>query len=82
MITERIILWDTKYGVIKSCLKDILDTRGISLYQLSRLSDLRYEVVYRYYHNEVQRYDSEVLAKLCYVLNCHISDLIKYESSN
>ena len=30
-------------------------------------------------NDEAIRYDGEVLAKLCFVLECELSDLIKYE---
>ena len=79
LITEKVILWDTRIGSINCYLRDIMKKEKISIYQLSRITNLRYEVINRYYNNEVFRYDSIVLAKLCYSLNCKIDDLLKYE---
>ncbi len=79
MTTEKIILWDTNIGEVKCYLKDVMEKRNITISQLSRLTNLRYEVVDNYYHNRNIRYDSIVLAKFCYSLNCSIDDLLKYE---
>lgn len=78
MITDKIILWNTDYGKVESNLKVIMKKRDISIYQLCRLTGLKFEVVKRYYDNTITRYDSTVVAKLCYVLDCDISDIISY----
>lgn len=79
MTTEKIILWDTDIGVVKCNLKKVMKDRNITISQLSRLTNLRYEVIDNYCNNRNLRYDSIVLAKLCYSLNCSIDDLLKYE---
>lgn len=78
MIQEKVILWDTKYGRTRCNLYKIMRSKKISMYQLSRLTNIRYDVLKRYADNDILRYDSSILAKLCYVLNCHINDLIEY----
>ena len=78
MVTERAILWDTTYGKTQCYLKNIMGKRKISMYKLIRLTGLKYEVISKYYYNNVYRYDADVLAKLCYVLDCKISDIIEY----
>ena len=60
-------------------LKMIMVKNNISIYQLSKLTGLKYDVILRYYNNSIIKYDSIVLAKLCWVLNCSISDVLKYE---
>ena len=79
LIQEKIILWDTKYGEVKCHLKDIMNKKRITISQLARLTNIRYEVVDNYYNNRNIRYDSVVLAKFCYTLDCSIDDLLKYE---
>ena len=79
MIKERIILWDTKIGIVKCHLKDVMDEKNITISQLARLTNLRYEVVDNYYYDRNIRYDALVLAKFCYSLDCSINDLLKYE---
>lgn len=81
MITNNIILWDTKYGKIDCQLKELMFKRKITIYQLVRITNLRYEVISKYYYNKVKRYDSVVLAKLCYSLKCSLNDLLMYSSN-
>ena len=80
-LITNIILWDTKYGIINCHLKDIMIRKNITIYQLIRITNLRYEVINKYYCNNVKRYDSIVLAKLCYTLKCSISDLLEFSSN-
>ena len=53
--------------------------KDISIYKLSKLTGLKYDVILRYYSNTVIKYDSSVLAKLCFTLGCSIDELLKYE---
>ena len=82
LVTEKAILWDTTYGKIQCNLKSIMNNHKISMYKLERLTGLKHEVIRKYYYNNVYRYDADVLAKLCYVLNCEPSDIIKYIPNN
>jgi len=52
------------------------------MYKLSVLTGIKYDVIYNYCNNFIQRYDKDVLAKICYVLDCKYSDLISYIPSN
>lgn len=78
MVTEKVILWNTTYGKIQCNLKSIMKKQNISMYKLIKLTSLKYEVISKYYYNNVYRYDSDVLAKFCYVLDCEPSDIIVY----
>lgn len=78
MFNERIILWDTKYGTIHINLKNLLATKKLTLYQLCRLTGCKYDVIKRYYDDKLMRVDMDILAKICYVLSCDISELIRY----
>lgn len=68
-----------KYGKIKIKLSEIMDKRGITRNKLSTLTGVKYDVVQRYYKAEnIERADLDFLAKVCYVLNCEIKDLMEY----
>lgn len=82
MITENIILWETKYGSIHCCLKDILNKKNITIYHLERITGIKYDVLKRYYDDVIVKYDANILAKLCYSLNIEIKQLLQYERSN
>lgn len=67
------------YGKIKIKLKKLMEERNLTRYQLSKLTSTRFEVVNKWYNGEVERIDSDVLARFCYTLGCDINDIIEYE---
>lgn len=66
------------YGKINVHLKEILDQRGLTRGYLARKSNTRFEVINKWYSNNVEKMDLDVLARICYVLDCSPSDIIKY----
>lgn len=62
---------------IRLCLKEVLEQRGMTRYELSQRTDIRYQIIDNYYKNKVVRYDSALLLKMCIALDCEISDLIE-----
>ncbi len=69
-----------EYGHIKVKLAEVLDSRGITRNRLRTLTSSRYEVVDRYYKGvNVEMADLDFLAKVCYVLDCEVSDLLEYQ---
>lgn len=67
------------YGHISIHLRERMEERGITRYRLSKLADTRFEVVEKWYNGTVERIDSDVLARFCYILNCGVSDILQYE---
>ncbi|MDO5399111.1 MAG: helix-turn-helix transcriptional regulator [bacterium] len=68
-----------EYGKINLCLKELLDSKGLTRYYLARASNTRFEVINKWCNNEVEKLDLDVLARICYVLDCTAADIIKYE---
>ena len=66
------------YGYISIDIKSIMDRKGLTRYELSRATSARFEVVNKWYNGTVERIDSDILARMCYVLDCSPSDIIKY----
>lgn len=62
---------------IRLCLKEVLEQRGMTRYELSQRTDIRYQIIDNYYKNKVVRYDSALLLKMCIALDCEIGDLIE-----
>ena len=65
-------------GEVRLKLDDYLHSRGMTRYQLSKDSGIRYATIDGYYKNHVQRYDNYILAEICDTLECDISDIIEY----
>lgn len=66
------------YGKISIHLKELIDARGITRYRLAKLADTRFEVVEKWCAGTVERIDTDVLARFCYILDCEITDIIQY----
>lgn len=68
------------YGKVEIKLKSIMDEKKISIYQLSKLTNLKHNTVKNYYNNcPITRVDLDVISKLCYVLECSIEDILEYK---
>ena len=60
-------------------LDKALKKSGISRYELSKRTGIRYQIIDNYYKNRVKRYDSYILEKICKALDCSISEIIDTE---
>lgn len=65
--------------MIRLTIDQYLDRNGISRYELSKRTGIRYQIVDNYYKNKVVRYDSDVLNRMCEALSCDVADLIEYQ---
>ncbi len=65
--------------MIRITLDSVLDSAGISRYELAKRTGIRYHIIDNYYKNKVVRYDSFILNKICIALDCGIEDIIKFE---
>lgn len=82
-ITIRGIAEVRNFGKIHIIVRKKMDENHISIYKMSQLTNLRHQTIKSYYYNDpISRVDMEVLAKICYVLNCKIEDVLEYESPN
>lgn len=67
-----------EYGKVNMRLKEIMDAKGIKRHTLARAIDTRFEVIDKWYNNKVENLDLDILARLCFVLECSIEDLLHY----
>lgn len=70
------------YGKIQLRLDEIIKKRNISLNQLSFRAEMQRTQLRNYRDNKVQRLDIDILKRLCYVLECDLTDLIEYIPPN
>lgn len=76
---ERGVLSVLNYGHITLHLRERMEEQGLNRNQIASAIGTRFEVVDRWYQGDVSRIDADILARLCYVLECDVSDLITYE---
>lgn len=72
------LLPQEQYGHMEICLKEQIDRLGWSRMEVARRTGTRFGVIDRWYKGEIGRIDLDVLARLCYVLHCQVTDLIRY----
>lgn len=71
-----------QYGSIEMNLKEIMDEKQISRNALARAINTRFEVIDKWYNGHVEKIDADVLARICYVLECSPAEIIIYKSIN
>ena len=64
--------------MVKLTVDKHLQKCGITRYELSKRTDIKFQTIDRYYKNRVVRYDNYILDRICQALGCEISDIIEY----
>ena len=70
------------FGKIDIRLKELLNKKGISRNKLCNMMGSNYDLITRYYTNRVTRVDLEIIAKICFVLDCNITDVLEYSKGH
>ena len=76
---KKIVSEINDFGKVEIILKDYIDKKEITRNALAVATNIRYSIIDSYYKNKVARIDLYTLAKICYVLECDISDILKYK---
>ena len=79
MWMERGILAVRDYGHITLHLQERMEELHLNRNQLAKATGTRFEVIDKWCQGDVSRIDADILARLCYVLECQVEDLITYE---
>ena len=66
------------YGKINLKLKELMDSKDIKRNYLARAVNTRFEVIDKWYSNDVEKIDADILARICFVLKCRVSDVLEY----
>ena len=67
-----------RYGRIKIHLDQLLEKNGLSKTKLCHRAEMQMAQVNQYYKGTITRLDTDVLARLCTVLNCDIGELLEF----
>ena len=67
-----------KYGSIKIHLSELIQERNLSKNKLSQRAEMMRTQLNKYCSNSISRLDIDVLARLCTVLECDISELLEF----
>ena len=67
--------------MVKSNLKGILDSRGLSIRKVAGDLDYRFETIRRMYNNDLKHYPEDLIDKLCTYLGVEVGELLVHEKS-
>ena len=68
------------YGKVIVKLSEMLNRKNVTRNKLRTLTGIKYEVIDRYYKaKNIEMVDLDFIAKVCFVLDCKIDDLLEYQ---
>lgn len=79
---EKELFAFSNYGHIEIHLKEYMDNKSITRNALARAVNTRFELIDKWYNGRVEKIDADVLARICFVLDCEAGDIIKYVAKN
>lgn len=79
MSDNKSVVSINNYGKIKLHLKELIEERKMNRNSLAKAANTRFEVIDKWCKNKVEKLDMDVLARICFVLDCKVSDIIEYE---
>ncbi len=66
------------YGSIRIKLDKLIQEKGISKNKLCHKAEMQHTQLNHFCNNTITRLDTDVLARLCTVLECEIGDLLEF----
>lgn len=66
------------YGHIEIDIKTLMDAKNISRNALARMVGTRFEVINKWYNGSVEKIDADILARICFILDCSPAEIIIY----
>ncbi len=79
MSENKSVISINDYGRIKLHLNEIIKEKGMNRNSLAKAVNTRFEVIDKWCKNRVEKLDMDILARICFVLECKVSDIIEYE---
>ena len=78
---QNVVFSMKEYGHVEIHLKELMEKRGVTRNALARATNTRFEVINKWYQGHVEKLDTDVLARICYILDCTPGDIVIYTVS-
>lgn len=78
-IMNSVVELNVENGTYIFKLKDVLESKNISINKLMRDTNTDFKVIKRLINGEIIKIDIYVLARICNYLNCNITDIFDYK---
>ncbi len=75
---EVITMIDVNYGHVRIKLAELMAEQDISINKLAFRAEMQRTQLKAYMKEDIQRIDLAVISRLCYALECDLTDLIEY----
>lgn len=69
---------NTDYGYFQITIEEYLKVNDISKNYLAEKANLQRTQLNNYCKNNIKRPDFDVLARICYALDCELADIVSY----
>ena len=69
---------DRNYGTLHIKLTEITQYRNMRKNAVMKMANMQRTQLNHYYRNEITRVDMDVLARLCFALNCNVDDILEF----
>ena len=70
--------YNINFGCVKVKLKEKMDAKNITVNQMSKMTNVAYDIIKKYYYGRNYSISMEILAKFCFILDCKIGDILEY----
>ena len=78
-IYDDVKMLDENYGQVSLKLNEMIEKSGLSKNKVAFKAEIQRTQLNNYCKGKIQRIDLDVLARLCYVLDCTPGDLLQYK---
>lgn len=65
-------------GKVVLKINKLLDERHFLKSKFARDAKIQYRQATSYYNGDMKKVDLDILARICHLLNCNISDILEY----
>ena len=71
-----------EHGYVKIKLDEIIEKKGLSKNKVCHKAEMERTQLNNFCKNKITRLDTDVLARLCFALDCKIEDILEYVPSD